>query len=44
MSEACPKCKEKSVSPRPPKYSPDDKYAEMKRKAKDGEYKGRNLV
>ena len=43
MKEACT-CGQKLVDPKPPKYSPDDKYAEVKREIKDSEYKKRGLV
>jgi len=33
MKEEC-SCGGKAVSPRPPKFSPDDKYAEYRRKVK----------
>lgn len=34
MKEHCD-CGEKTVSCKPPKYSPEDKYAEYRRKAKE---------
>jgi len=34
MKEICG-CKEKTISLKPPKYSPEDKYAEYRRKAKE---------
>ena len=37
LSEEC-SCKGKAVRPIPPKYSPDDKYADYRRKAKEEEY------
>ncbi|HLD05834.1 MAG TPA: nucleolar RNA-binding Nop10p family protein [Candidatus Nanoarchaeia archaeon] len=33
LSESCP-CGGKRVSPRPPKYSPEDKYGHYRRMAK----------
>ena len=35
LHETCPKCKGEAVIVRPPKYSPDDPYAEYRRKAKE---------
>lgn len=34
MKEAC--CGSATLIPRPPKYSPEDKYGEYRRKAKEG--------
>jgi H/ACA ribonucleoprotein complex subunit 3 len=34
MKDACPTCGEKAVIPRPPKYSPEDKFGDYRRKAK----------
>ena len=34
MEEKCPKCKAKTFSPAPAKYSPEDPYGEYRRKAK----------
>ncbi len=34
MKLECPKCKVKTVSPKPAKYSPEDKYGDYRRKAK----------
>ncbi|MFW9799458.1 MAG: RNA-protein complex protein Nop10 [Candidatus Thorarchaeota archaeon] len=31
---SCPKCGESVVTPHPPKYSPQDRYGEYRRKAK----------
>ncbi|MBD3310550.1 RNA-protein complex protein Nop10 [Candidatus Woesearchaeota archaeon] len=44
MKETCPACKNPAVSPKPPKYSPEDKYGSYRRKAKQQEYKERGLV
>jgi H/ACA ribonucleoprotein complex subunit 3 len=36
ISQACPACgHEKTVSPRPPKYSVEDRYAKYRRMAKE---------
>ncbi len=44
MEDRCPKCGSAAGQVKPPKYSPDDKYAEMKRKIKADEYKDRGLL
>jgi len=36
MEEKCGKCGEKTYSTHPPKYSPEDKFAQYRRKAKYG--------
>ncbi|MFQ5832747.1 MAG: RNA-protein complex protein Nop10 [Candidatus Thorarchaeota archaeon] len=33
-SRDCPRCGESVVTPHPPKYSPQDRYGEYRRKAK----------
>ncbi len=35
LKETCPKCNIKTVTPRPPRFSPQDKYAKYRRKAKN---------
>ncbi len=35
MKQACPACGAEAINPRPPKYSVDDKYAALRRKAKE---------
>jgi H/ACA ribonucleoprotein complex subunit 3 len=37
MEQICPRCEKKTIFPKPPKYSPEDKYAEYRRKAKSVE-------
>lgn len=44
MKDKCNACGTTSGTVRPPKYSPDDKYAEMKRKAKEEDYKEKGLL
>lgn len=44
MKEVCPVCNGPAHTSRPPKYSPDDKYAEMKRKAKAEEYREKGYI
>ncbi len=34
MNGTCPKCNGEAVTPRPPKYSPEDKYGSYRRTAK----------
>lgn len=34
LSEKCPECGAKTVDPKPPKFSPEDKYGEYRRKQK----------
>ncbi|MBN1502950.1 ribosome biogenesis protein [Candidatus Woesearchaeota archaeon] len=43
LSEAC-SCGGNAVSPKPPKYSPEDKYADYRRKVKEGEWKEKGLL
>jgi len=42
MDEKCG-CSGKAVSPKPPKYSPEDKYASYRRKIKKKELRERGL-
>ena len=44
MENTCPKCTTKTDVPRPAKYSPDDKYADLKRKAKEEIYKEKGYI
>jgi len=34
LKDKCPNCNEKTIMPKPPKYSPEDKYAKYRRIAK----------
>ncbi|RLE84342.1 MAG: RNA-protein complex protein Nop10 [Thermoprotei archaeon] len=34
LMEVCPKCGERTRSPHPPKFSPEDRYGEYRRKMK----------
>ena len=43
MKETC-SCGSTAMNPKPLKYSPDDKFAEYKRKAKFDEYAKRGLI
>ena len=44
MKEKCPECGSVAGHPRPPKYSPDDKYAEYRRKVKREELEKEGIV
>ena len=44
MKEVCPKCGAKALNPKPPKYSPEDKYADYRRKAKKEELTKKGLL
>ena len=35
MKDKCPKCNMETISPKPAKFSPDDKYGDYRRKAKE---------
>lgn len=37
ISETCPSCEKRTVSMKPAKYSPQDKYAKYRRMAKEQE-------
>ncbi|MFH0876579.1 MAG: nucleolar RNA-binding Nop10p family protein [archaeon] len=37
-------CGTKAVTPEPPKYSPDDKYAEYRRRVKQPEWEKKGLL
>jgi len=43
LEETCPHCKKKTVSPRPPKFSPCDKYGSYRREEKKQELKEKKL-
>jgi len=44
MNEVCPKCGSKALNPKPQKYSPEDKYADYRRKAKKEELVKKGLL
>ena len=44
MLPFCDKCQIKTLSPRPPKYSPIDKYAKYRRIATENERKKEGLI
>ncbi|MEF8833061.1 MAG: RNA-protein complex protein Nop10 [Candidatus Thermoplasmatota archaeon] len=35
LKEFCGKCGEKTVNPKPPKYSPEDRFGEYRRRQKE---------
>ena len=43
MKEAC-SCSGKAITPKPGKFSPEDKYAQYRRKAKIDDFKKRDLI
>lgn len=44
MKKACPKCALETNPPRPPKYSPEDKYSNYRRIAKRPELERAGLL
>jgi len=34
LKEICPKCGKKTITPHPPRFSPEDKYGKYRRAAK----------
>lgn len=44
MKEVCQTCKEKTIRPIPPKYSPEDKYGKYRRIVKKQELENTGLV
>jgi len=43
MKETC-SCSGKAITPKPGKFSPEDKYAQYRRKAKIDDFKKRDLI
>lgn len=37
LEKKCPVCNQETILAKPPKFSPDDKYAELRRRAKKEE-------
>lgn len=37
LTDECERCGEKTFSPKPPRYSPEDRYGEYRRKQKNQE-------
>jgi len=44
MQDNCPKCNSEAIRPLPPKFSLDDKYVNLKRKAKEEQRQALNLI
>ncbi|MFC1691169.1 nucleolar RNA-binding Nop10p family protein [Nanoarchaeota archaeon] len=44
FKDTCVKCKSKTISPRPPKYSPEDKFGAYRRKVKEDILKEEGLL
>jgi H/ACA ribonucleoprotein complex subunit 3 len=44
MEKNCPLCKKETFENKPPKYSPEDKYAKFRREVKGKEYKSKGLI
>lgn len=44
MKEICPKCGGKTLSPKPPKYSPEDKYGKYRRETVLADRKKKGLL
>ena len=43
MKETCT-CNGKAITPKPSKFSPEDKYAQYRRKAKIDDFRKRDLI
>lgn len=44
LESTCPKCHAPTLNPRPPKWSPEDKYASYRRQAKEADRKEKGLL
>ena len=44
LKDKCNICSSKTVDPKPPKYSPEDKYAKFRREAKSEEYNKKGYI
>jgi len=44
LKDLCPECNSKTIEPKPPKYSPEDKYGKYRRTAKEAEYKEKGYL
>lgn len=44
LFEKCPRCDGKAISPKPPKYSPDEKYAKYRREVKKEDLTKKGLI
>ena len=43
LAELCPRCGQKTLLPRPPKFSLDDKYAPLRREARKEGWREKGL-
>ena len=43
LSQICPTCNEKAEEPKPPKFSPEDKYGKYRREVKKQEWQKKGL-
>ena len=44
LEKNCPRCGKETVLPKPPKFSPKDKYAALRRESKKEECKKKDLL
>jgi len=44
LEKNCPRCGKETVLPKPPKFSPQDKYAALRRESKKEEFKKKDLL
>ncbi len=44
LKDVCDKCKGKTTQPKPPRYSPEDKYGNFRRQTKEEEYKAKGYL
>jgi H/ACA ribonucleoprotein complex subunit 3 len=44
LKDVCTACKQKTSQTKPPKYSPEDKYAKFRRQVKEQEYQEKGLL
>ncbi|MAG50922.1 ribosome biogenesis protein [archaeon] len=43
LKEKCPTCNSKTTSPKPPKFSPEDKFGYWRRKAKKNDLENKTI-
>lgn len=44
MKELCPKCNSPTAVPKPPRFSPEDKYGDYRRKARKKDLEDKGLL
>ena len=44
LKSSCPQCGQPTVSPQPPRYSPDDPYGQYRRQAKEEALRAKGLL